>query len=407
MLALRLYKLWWKSLFRRFFANFWQNIAVLICALIICGLCVYVFHDFIAERLDAVSLAVQHRAARWFVYALASLNAIIVFYCVSLENRHKRESYSHLSGLPIAIFAQRSGHPSWIIWLYKCLRAITIALLTGYIIYTLATELFAWAIDTHIIIFHLCATSIGASVGLFTKKSGFFKTRTSFFETWLVKQTTKQLGGENKQLAAQHLRILWKLRQFWVNYPPSRKLLMASCTLISLLTLTDTNNWLESLGICLFAGNLASVALCLEEATAMRSSAYEKLCGTSHKEYMLSLWTVASITAAILFILTLTSLSLRDTLVYHYTSRSTVDIHHSMNILETMKWAWLTALPILLAPAIIFQIEIRRAGVNAVIIALIGLFLGTAIMAHLASVLLLPIFAYIAYDYSNGAYYRQ
>lgn len=66
----------------------------------------------------------------------------------------------------------------------------------------------------------------------------------------------------------------------------------------------------------------------------------------------------------------------------------------------------ITALGPMLTPSLMFQIEARRPALTVVVVFLVVLFLGTALIAHLASIVLGPILHYYASRYQHGRYYR-
>jgi hypothetical protein len=60
----------------------------------------------------------------------------------------------------------------------------------------------------------------------------------------------------------------------------------------------------------------------------------------------------------------------------------------------------------LLAPAVMFQLEPRRPAISLLALFFINLFLGTAVLAHPISIILLGFLIYYANGYQMNRYYR-
>lgn len=74
---------------------------------------------------------------------------------------------------------------------------------------------------------------------------------------------------------------------------------------------------------------------------------------------------------------------------------------------ETLKLMPITALFPLLLPAVMFQIAPERPLLQIMTIALVGLFLGTAIFAHWGSIVVLPVALTYAKQYQQNNFYRS
>ena len=84
---------------------------------------------------------------------------------------------------------------------------------------------------------------------------------------------------------------------------------------------------------------------------------------------------------------------------------------HELHDLKTLlnhsgKVFCITLLPFLTAPWLMFQIDVRRPWISAVVSLLVNLFVGTALLASWLSVILVPILRYYGLQSQNGRFYR-
>ena len=78
----------------------------------------------------------------------------------------------------------------------------------------------------------------------------------------------------------------------------------------------------------------------------------------------------------------------------------------SPSVLATLKIAVLTALPTVLMPLLLFQIDPRKAGIQYITATITSVFLGTAVLASWLGLILYPLFRYYALKITEDRFYR-
>ncbi|RZA13441.1 MAG: hypothetical protein EOP10_29730 [Proteobacteria bacterium] len=124
----------------------------------------------------------------------------------------------------------------------------------------------------------------------------------------------------------------------------------------------------------------------------MRAIWFERQVGSSHEEYV-SVYQRICLRLALVFGL--------SALIIAFASRG------FEAPIETLKLFAITALYPVLLPAVMFQIAPERPTLQIMTMTLIGLFLGTAIFAHWASVVIIPIAMTYAKQYQQNNFYRS
>ena len=377
-----LLKIWLKSSARRFRSHLSEHIVVLICATVLSSLALYMFSDFINEKLSVFKRSFQQEARLGFCYFLSLLCSLTLVQLIRKERLKKGQLHAGGAGVPLSFWSERMGEHKKVIRSFLWQRGLLITAVVGG----------GWALIIELIFkpqsllwlsCHLLLTLVGGLLG-----------GTLYQMSLRVPHSPSSWSPPSSLMQA---RLRWKLRLLLRLYPPSAALIISSAVAIvgMFFVALGGGHLLEIFGLCWVAGILSVVSLCLEEAEALRSGIYEKIAGTSHRSYLLSLWMVCGMVGGGLFLSTLCLLSLASFL--------TDQPWHPY----LLKLSTVASLPSLLLPVMIFQIDPRKPALNVLLITLISLFLATGIMAHLITLIFIPVLIYVASFYQMNRYYRS
>lgn len=363
-----IYLTWLKSLFHKVIANLGKELVVATCTAVLLGLFFYMFTDFINSQLATIPLETQNRVAAIFSYIIVSIAAIMTIKNVRLEN-----SDAHFSFTGWLI---RIGESPNSVRAFKLFRGISISsiyhliaiyILNRYLNYTLNETFYA-----------------------FTATSFTFSTATGL----LLKVSTRK--RETLRNVIPSGKLAWRLNIIFKRNNYSKNLIRLA-TLFSILFLSKivVLSPLYSWSIFFLIGLFSSFAVYIHLADEIASSWIEKNAGMSHANFIkLTLFTSSivgiytSLTAAFIYVCS------------HYL----FDLNINLPLL--IQFIFTSMVPVLVVPNVILQIDARRATVNIMSGFLISLFICTAVLAHVASILIIPLLFYYGQSTQVDRYYR-
>lgn len=143
------------------------------------------------------------------------------------------------------------------------------------------------------------------------------------------------------------------------------------------------------------AGFIGACALPLQIAEDLNHAWIERSAAVSHGDYEKGVFILAAFLGFVFALVNLATSLL-----------ATIGQAPSQGLIFWLQTAAIAATPALVAPALAFQIDPRRASITILIVFLVGLFVGTAIFAHIASAVLVPLIMVYGSHYQKGRFHR-
>jgi hypothetical protein len=359
-----------KQFFLKLKYDLGRELVVLISSTVLLGLFAYIFRDFLNDKLRVIPPNEQAAIARAFATILLLLVGPIIAAPIQ---RLWREEPSLRS------FATRSGErPETVRGFLLLQTAVLLAL--AYILFWkfIGIPWGQWALPS-IILWQSLSLLLGA-LRLFLHKEKEPKA----FKALLSDKPSKRINTLTD----------WRWRQIFLRNRIA-KLCLGLAFFLQLgggVLLFLKAPFALAVLIAMGSGLLIASALSFQLEEDMRAIWFERQIACSHEEYVAVYQRIAYRLAF--------GFGLAAILVA-FAARG-FDAAP-----ETLKLLAITALFPLLLPAVMFQIAPERPMLQIMTIALIGLFLGTAIFAHWASLIVLPIALTYAKQYQQNNFYRS
>jgi hypothetical protein len=370
--ALRLVGTHNKQYFLRLRHDLGRELVVLISSLVLLGLFAYIFRDFLNEKLKVIPAEQQAGIARLFAF---SLLMVLGPWIASPIRKLWRQEPSLRS------FALRSGENPSTVRLYLIVQTSLIVLLS----YTFYWRYVGLPWGRWSLAGSLTWLSLSLALGLM---------RLAFFgEAKSRDDTFRPLLDDGESTRLQTIR-LWRTRQIYLRNRLA-KLCLALALLVQVasgLLLAQGAPLALAILLAMVTGLLTAAAPSFQLEEDMRAIWFERQIACSHDEY-LSAYQAISVRLALLVAIA--------TIVAAFLGRGTE------LPFDSLKVAAVASLFPLMFPAVMFQIAPERSILQIMTIALIGLFLGTAIFAHWASIILVPIAVTYAKQYQKNNFYRS
>ena len=387
----RLLMLWLRSLWLRSRHDLAQSLLTIISGLTFGSVFIYIFSDFFASKLSSLGSHLTDAANLWFCYAASVLCFVLLVRGIRKENAPRSVAVVEAEDVTFSLWSTRYGAAPRDIGIYKALRAL---ILTGFgvALSWLLCAVFFPTSGSVWTIFHLTAGCMAWAVGLsLTTEHGC---------TEVIKTSTWGKGRFMRRLfwpsAKRKMIFHVKWQSLWSGFRSIRHLLLLSLSLHPMAFFMGCLGfrWLEMLSLLWLSGLMASYAILTYEAGALRSATYEKLAGMSHRDYLSALWMVVVGLAGLYFLSALTF------------ALGSVMLHQSMTAGLALKSSLIAALPILLVPCLIFQVDARRPLLNTLVVLLTSLFVGTAILVSILVMVLFPFAAVYSGKLCADRFYR-
>jgi len=309
---------------------------------------------------------------------------VAIFCCVRLIGDQKKNLNSHGN------MAKRLGETKANINTFIYLRSILIYVLCFSITWLFIERfLVSWPIPTKIII------QILATIGILAIA------RISLLWSSLPTKTSEVLNKIADIKPTNKITALtnWRLKEIFVRNHLTQIALLISIlfSLFTAILIAKSTPEVAFIFSGFVAGYFSALCIAFQLQEDLKYAWVERFMGVSHSEFI-SAYTrtslVTGFSAACLPTLTFLSIHILT---------NTLDIN---NISTALKLYVMISLPSYITPMLMFQIDGRKAAIQAINIGLIGLFLITAIYAHWLGVIALIIFRYYAITYQDGRFYR-
>lgn len=356
------------SLFHKVRHDLAGEIVVAMCGVILAATFFYVFRDFIQEQVKELSEEMFQSFAQVTGHVILAATAGAMARSLRQARRPHAPSLAHTAHLlgeeKRTLFAFQVLWQSTIVVLIVAIgisagaiiigqdRMLEMVLLPGALYLVLGLGAGLWPQNTQ-------QSDVGGDKGPLTRSPSLF--------TWRLK------WWRSSRLA--HLSLTLGLGAFGLTW------MGASSGMPAFVP-----------AACAFAaGLLWAIPLTFQLAADLEVAWVERSLGVSHAEFFhtyqrigMLLGGVAAVLAALILLISGTD----------YT------------VWEIVSAAGAAATPALVEPAVMFQIDAKRPVITLMILVLVSVFIGTAIIAHPLSLLLLPIVNYYAATSQEGRFYR-
>lgn len=348
--------LWLVSLYRGVLSSAWDYLTLALCSAVLLALFYYVFNDLLTKQLaglpqlEAISLGFG-----WLVGSIGQFR--LLFISGQTHDLSRFGEFIHGDRGEIATL--------------NLSRTLLWRILGPGILWGVISTLPYW--------------TLYKVTGLFLVNLMIFAgTKGSLGDhTWLPKVSRQWLRGFSPILR-------WRLVRLWIYNKSCRILLLAAIALQCFMALRNSAPlgflWLMGL----LSGLLAGVAHILVAAEDLRSSWLEKNAGLSHESFMGTQMQIAVLLAVLLW---------APTLFLVLFSELPLTQRLSLMLIGPSVSA--------MVPGIILQIDGRRPEISAGVLVLLGLFVGTAVLAHPLGFLLTILVVSYGVSSQSDRYYKQ
>lgn len=371
-----LYYLSYTSLIKRIRYDLAKEMVIGFCSLIIIALFYYIFNDFLNIEIQKISEKMRDSFAEYLANTLFLVAAIASGRSIRKEKVDARSCGN--------AFAFLGEDPKVLkgFWLLRIPSKIAMIYLPTW--FVCFYSLVDWTLLHSILV-------LGGMLTL-TLLLTFYPSSDS---GEIENKASSHALLQDRIYSAPKVLLIWRLQQML-----RRNHLAQICMILSLFIsafLILLSNPIEAFVIflSLLAGLQMAFALSIQIASDLSYSWIEKNLGISHDQYIATLFKLAIILGS--------ASGLCSMLCYGANSFTKTEY---LNWLIAAKVFFIGMTPAFMVPNIIFQIDGRRTFIQILNIILASLFVGTAIFAHIAGALLLPLIAYYGITSQQGRFYR-
>lgn len=390
-----LYRLWLQSLGHRIFYRLGQNILFVTSFITLSWLFFTISSDFFSQKLSTLDPELTRQANLFFSYAVSVLSFFYIIYYIQAENTLSRAD--RMQPAPLSHWSLRCGESIQQIGRFRFLRACTVTgVLFSVVVlicfYFFPTQKESWWLWSQMVI-----TVLAFLIGWFWPTYwNIGKSRSLTAQDWSFKKGCLPVLLPYLKMLSLKVQgiIYWKWWMIWSLFPTSR--LVLPLTLLAALLLLPVSflfHPLQLLALASFIGLVTSYSLYAFEADSIRSCGYEKIAGMSHQDYGVALWSVMGGLSLLYFVIIIISLLPASVLGV-------------LTWVMMLKIACISVMPIFMVPCLHLQVDATRPLLNTLMTLLSVLFLGTALLAHFATLLALPFIFFSLWRMGKERFYR-
>ena len=381
--SLKLYRVGLKEVWQKLRYDLAREAVVLSCSLILLATFSYVFNDFLNEQIASLSTELRHLFASVIAAALVVATGVWLFVAC------QRQLTSPQS---IGAMSRRLGEAPSTIEYYQLLYLGTQI--------TLSFMLAWWLIRSFLVNWPWWQPAALSVVAVVTLAFHLNRRRRWLHLARHTNASLKPVLPETAKKRSPHqTMVTWRWQQLWTRTRASQFCLGLSALFFLLFIFVSSSKApLAALFPLVFAiGLLAALSLLAQASEDLKFSWAERTMGVAHDAYVAAYqslaWRLVGI-AGLAVLLTLILVTL-------YSGKPP-----QQAILSSMQLTLVCATPLYLAPCLMLQIDGRRPGIQALVILMVGLFVATAIFAHILATLLLPLVKYYGDETQAGRFYR-
>lgn len=371
--SLHLYKISVNSLWHRIRHDFARELVVAICAAVLIATFGYIFNDFLNVKVKELSISMRST----FATAVAIFGMLMATSIVIRSIRSARYTPASLGELALRL-GEDPKFVKGFLWLRTCSTTIAVYIITWTII---CRYLVKWEPSTIL----LSQTGLLIIVGLaqFLPPPRFDKERS------IDPLLPPHWHGSRLTTLAK-----WRLVQIIF-----RNRLTQSCLFIAVLagffaaflamvSVPDVAIFF----VCLVGGCFGSMALAFQLQEDLNYAWAERSMGIDHRSFERAYEVIGAILGVAIGIIPGVAIFI-----------ASPDL---AGLSLATKGILITWIPFFTMPCVMFQIDGRRPALQAIMNTVMGLMLGTAILASWLGLILLPVFRYYVSGVQQGRFYR-
>lgn len=363
------------SFFHKLRHDLIRELVVAFCSLILLALFYYVFNDFLNTEVKNISIPMRDYFAQTLAYILMVVSAFSAGRLIRSFFVNPQSLFQSTRFLGENPFAR------------KCL-AVFHTLLILCLVYIPIWKL----IDAKLVQWSALRIAVSSCMMLLISLLAAFLRETP--ERNHVPETSKRKPTSSlKAMLYWRLQILLKrnkLTQFCF-------FLFLLCNTILGLASYLSLPFVAAFAISFWGGFLGACALSFQCAEDLDTSYLEKSSGVSHDTYLRMLFALSLILG--------TGLASLHALTWAVMKVFTQTLDLGV-LLDSLRIFFITGIPSWIVPAVLFQIDGRRALISILASFLVGIFIATAIYASWFSLVLLALIAYYGFSSQEGRFYR-
>ncbi len=380
--ALTLYALSARQLIRRLISHLGEELVIGSCSLILVALFYYIFSDFIAHEVQAISPELSQTLGTALAFLVLSASAMKAgaYLCISLAQPEQ-----------FAAFAARLGESPRVLTYLRLLWLPSLLLYFYVPSFVLVSCGFVhWHTENYAGAFACCLLITALSWGVCRIQENKGPQQL----TLLSPSPWKRITVIDHPLITMWW---WRFQQLVFRHPRARVFLLlgsAGLLLTNYCLLKSAADLLVVVA-AYFTGIAVAFSLILFIADDCKSLWIEKECGVSHNLFFASLELLGLSIGAVFLVLQGSLMGL----VWGFAAPPTLGGLLMLKIVAIM------ITPSCIVPALALQIDGKRPGVQMISVILVSLLLTTAIFAQLLSVLLLPLVSSYGRSSQRDRYY--
>ncbi|MBM4252760.1 MAG: hypothetical protein FJ146_12375 [Deltaproteobacteria bacterium] len=383
--GLSLYGIWLLAWYHRLRHDLGRELTVVAASGVMFGTFLYVFNDFLNVQIASIAVAMRAAFAQTLTIASLVLAGGVTVYWIL---RHDPKS--------VATMAAYLGEDPRILATYHWLRATTIIIFWhGAAWWLSGTYLARWSL----------ARAAAVELALLLVSSVIILA--------FAQQRKGRSRGEHNQIA-NSLRALslgsltprdiltrWRLTQIVFRSRLCRLLMVLSVPFTGLVMLSAVNAapLFVACVSALASGYLLAATMNVQMAADLRHAWLERGLGVSHDDFMRAYQRSATYIASMIGGVTL--------IVYLLGQNCSGQIMPwSLTMVAASRVAVVAAVPALITPSLLLQVDGRRLSVTLPLSLIVCLFVGTAVIAHWLGLALVPLLISTARGSQAGRFYR-
>lgn len=382
-----------KALLSRVRLDLGRELTVLIASGVLFATFFYVFNDFLNVQVSSLSGAMRDRFA-----AVAAAVVLMLAAAIAARSlRSERVEARSFTKMAVAL-----GEEPGVVRLFVWMRGATvIAVVHGVawwmvLKYLIAPETLGMkaAVECGMLVLTQGAALIPGAERSRNRRRDLSSEMAMGTAAAATQEATARATATYSMLGAFETAFgpvaAWRLRQLLFGSRPAKVCFALAGAFVALAAWAAFRAAppFVAAAAALVAGMLAATALAFQMAEDLASAWTERAFGVSHDEFIAAYQKcgglIAAAVAAGVFV---------------------VEAPFAGPI-EALKAAAVGAVPPLVAPLLLLQIDGRRPAVNVMLIVIVGLFLGTAVFAHWLSLILLLALRHYALKTQAGRFYR-
>ncbi len=370
----KLYLIGIKSFFHRLRHDLGRELTVLIASLVLFATFSYVFNDFLNVQVRSLSLRMREAGG------LAATLVVLLVATISSARflRGERVGEQTLRRWSTAIGEERANVLGYLVLRF----ATVLALLHGVAWYVVERWLFRMS-ALQASLTELVALGLTAGLSLLPEGA----------ETKIRRRTARPPKSITAALTT------WRWRQMLTRNRATRTALVSTLPFVALAALAGARGAPLFVAVVagLICGILAASTLSFQVAEDLANAWVERGFGVSHDQFVKSYqWLGARLGGSTFAVLALA-----------YAAASWSHGAEGLALLlDAAKVGAVAAVPPLVAPVLLLQIDGRRPAINVLMTVIAGLFVGTAVFAHWLGLALIPVLHYSALQSQAGRFYR-